>query len=83
MQPITRQEVHDGLDNLRNGCAKGVQGLPSELLRYAKLNPEWGKPPLVNVLVLVITGVLNAAFQTGYIPQEVNGGLITPVFREG
>ena len=27
--------------------------------------------------------VLNAAFQLGFIPSEINGGLVTPVFKKG
>jgi hypothetical protein len=37
----------------------------------------------VNVLSPVLAVVLNAAFQVGHIPSEVNGGLVTPVFKKG
>ena len=81
--PISEEEVLDGLQRLHNGRAKGQQGLPSELLRYAKLIPEEGKPAPVNVLAPVLTAVLNAAFQSGSIPPDINGGLVTPVFKKG
>ena len=81
--PISEEEVLDGLQRLHNGRAKGQQGLPSELLRYAKLVPEKGKPAPVNVLAPVLTNVLNAAFQSGFIPPDINGGLVTPVFKKG
>ena len=80
---ITEEEVTQGLDELHNGRAKGVQGIPSELLRYAKLHPEPKKPAPVNVLAPVLAEVLNAAFQVGIIPRQVNGGLVTPVFKKG
>ena len=81
--PISEEEVLDGLQRLHNGREKGQQGLPSELLWYAKLLPEEGKPAPVNVLAPVITNVLNAAFQSGSIPPDINGGLVTPVFKKG
>ena len=61
--PISEEEVLDGLQRLHNGRAKEQQGLPSELLRYAKLVPEEGKPAPVNVLAPVLTDVFDAAFQ--------------------
>ena len=30
-----------------------------------------------------LTDVLNAAFQSGCIPPDINGGLVTPVFKKG
>lgn len=80
---ISEEEVGEALTGLHNGRAKGVQGLPSELLRYAKPARDPGEPPSVNVLAPILTGVLNAAFQVGLIPSEVNGGLVTPVFKKG
>ena len=81
--PISEEEVGEALIGLHNGRAKGVQGLPSELLRYAKLERDPEKPPPVNVLAPILTTVLNAAFEVGFIPNEVNGGLVTPVFKKG
>jgi hypothetical protein len=80
---ISVEEVEKALTGLHNGRAKGMQGLPSELLRYAKLEPDPEKPPPVNVLAPVLTEVLNAAFQVGVVPAEVNGSLVTPVFKKG
>ena len=71
------------MQRLHYGRANGLQGLPSELLRYAKLTPEEGKPAPVNVLAPVLTDVLNATIQSGSIPTDINGGLITPVFKKG
>ena len=62
------EEVREALFGLHNGRAKGVQGLPSELLRYAKLEPDPEKPPSVNVLAPVLAVVLNAAFHVGLKP---------------
>ena len=39
---ISEEKVQAGLIGLHNGCAKGVQGLPSELFRYAKLEADPG-----------------------------------------
>ena len=46
---ISEEEVEEALIGLHNGRAKGVQGLPSELLRYAKPELDLEKPPPVNV----------------------------------
>ena len=81
--PVSEENVEEGLLRLHNGRAKGMQGLPSEFLRYAKQEPEPGKEPPVNMLVPVITAVLNAAFCSGIVPQDINGALITPVFEKG
>ena len=80
---ISEEEVQEALIGLHNGRAKGVQGLPSELLRYAKLEPDPEKPPPVNVLAPVLAVVLNAACQVGLIPSVVNDGQNTPNFQEG
>ena len=80
---ISEEEVQDGLTALHNGRAKGVQGVPSELFRYAKPEPAPGQPAPVNVLAPIVTEVFNAAFQAGIIPSQVNGGLVTPVFKKG
>ena len=76
-------EIEHALIGLHNGRAKGVQGLPSELLRYAKLELDPKKPPPVNVLAPILKAILNAAFEVGFIPSEINGGLVTPVFKKG
>ena len=80
---ISEEEVQAGLIGLHNGRAKGMQGLPSELFRYAKLEPGPEQPPPVHVLAPILTRVLNAAFQVGIVPTQVNGGLVTPVFKKG
>ena len=80
---ISEEEVQAGLIGLHNGRAKGVQGLPSELFRYAKLEADLEEPPPVHVLAPILTAVLNAAFQAGVVPSQVNGGLVTPVFKKG
>ena len=77
--PLTETEIQQGLDRLHNGRAKGVQGLPAELLRYAKLQQEDNADPSVNVLVPALTKVLNAAFLGGVVPPAANvGHLISP-----
>lgn len=81
--PITTAEIQSGLDKLHNGRAKGILGLPSELLRYAKLHPEARANPQVHVLVPALSKVLNAAFQHGNIPAAINVGLVSPVLKRG
>ena len=54
-----------------------------ELFRNTELEPKPHDSPAVDVLAPVLTAVLNAAFQVGVIPIEVNGGLVTPVFKKG
>ena len=81
--PITNAEVEDGLARLHNGRAKGFQGFSSEFLRYAKHASKHGEAPPQHVLLPAIAATLNAAFQNGHVPKEYNGGLVTPVFKEG
>ena len=80
---VSEEEVQDGLIALHNGRAKGVQGVPSELFRYAKPEPAPGQPAPLNVLAPIVTEVLNAAFRAGTVSSQVNGGLVTPVFKKG
>lgn len=80
---ISLEEVLAGLKKLQNGRAIGVQGLPAELLRYAKVEQEPGMPPPANVLAPVLVDVLNSAFLAGRVPASVNGSLITPVHKKG
>lgn len=77
--PVRTAEVQSGLDKLHNGKATSILGLPSELLRYAKLHPEAWANPQVHVLVPALSKVLNTAFQHGYIPAAINVGLVSPV----
>ncbi|CAL8469960.1 g9502 [Coccomyxa elongata] len=81
--PIRLGEVLEGLQKLHNGRAKGPQGLPSELLRYAKVESEAGEPPPDHVLAPALVAVLNCAFSEGRIPVAVSGSLVTPVFKRG
>ena len=82
-QPITAEEVAEGLARLHNGRAKGPQGLASEFLRYAQPQKEKGQPQPHHALLSSLTAVLNAAFSHGIVPEEYNGGLISPVFKKG
>ena len=81
--PISLEEVLEGLQNLRNGRASGVRGLPAELLRYAKAEPDPDLPALVNVLAPMLVDVLNCAFAAGRVPASANGGLVKPVYKKG
>ena len=81
--PISLGEGLEGLQKLHNGRAKGPQGLPSELLRYAKLDSKAGAPPPNHVLAHALVDVLNCAFREGRIPSAVSGSLVTPVFKRG
>ena len=81
--PISLAEVSRGLRNLHNGRASGAQGLPAELLRYAKLDPDANVPDPGHVIAPVICAALNAAFQAGTVPSSANVSLITPVYKKG
>ena len=81
--PISLGEVLAGLQNLHNGRATGVQGLPAELFRYAKDERAPGMSPPENVLAPALVAVLNSAFVAGQVPPYVNGSLITPVHKKG
>ena len=84
MTPFSEGEVEEGvLLRLHNGRAKGMQRVPPEFLRYAKLEPKPGKEPCVNMLVPVITSVLSASFRSGFVPQDMNGALIAPASEKG
>ena len=69
--PISVEEVKEGLTRLHNGGAKGRQGLASEFLRYAQPEQKKGEPQPEHALLPSMTAVLNAAFSHG------GGGLST------
>ena len=75
--PISMEEVQSGLQHLHNGRACGWDGLPAELLRYAKGESS------PHVLAPVLKDLLNAAFLAGRVPACLNCGLVTPVFKKG
>ena len=68
--PITLKDVTAGLQRLRSGRAKGKQGLPAELLKYAHAQYQPGQPPSPNKLAHVLVGVLNCAFQAGQLQWQ-------------
>lgn len=76
VRKISLVKVLIGLKKLQNDRAGGPQGSPAELLRYAKLEDENGKPPAVHVLAPVLVSVLNCAFEAGRVLASVNGSLI-------
>ena len=82
-QPISADEILEGLTRLHNGRAKGPQGLASEFLRYAQPEKEKGQPQPQHALLPGLRAVLNAAFSRGIVPEKYNGGLISPVFKKG
>ena len=77
---ISEEAVREGLIGLHNGHAKGMQGLPLELLRCAEPKPDPDKPPPVRQLAPVLTQILNAAFQADIVPSQ-DGGLVTQFSR--
>ena len=81
--PISVQEVLHGLKHLHNGRATGKAGVPSEFLRYAEPERRPGQPPSAHMLAAPLTKVLNSLFRTGTVPDFVNEGLVTPVFKKG
>jgi hypothetical protein len=81
--PISLQEVLHGLKHLHNGRATGKTGIPSEFIRYAEPERRPGQPPSAHLLAAPLTKVLNSLFRTGTVPDFVNGGLVTPVFKKG
>ena len=80
---VTQEEVQVALQNLHNGRAKGTCGLPSELLRYAKLPSTRGKPDPPHILVPTLTTLISILFRQGAVPESINTSLITPVYKKG
>ena len=70
---------------LYNGHAPGLNGLLSEILRYARPPPlpADGAPQLPDPLLPLPAQVLTAAIQEGFLPQQVSCSLITPVYKRG
>ena len=80
---VTQEEVQVALQNLHNGRAKGAYGLPSELLRYAKLPSTKDRPNPPHLLVPTLTVLINSLFSQGAVPESINASLITPVYKKG
>ena len=57
-------------------CHRSSYGMQSLFQRRASQHLSMSLAP-------VLTAVLNAAFQSGSIPPDINGGLVTPVFKKG
>ena len=81
--PISLQEVQAGLQCLHNGRASGKTGIPAELFRYAQHPRQPGGLPEVHLLAPSLTKVLDSMFQNGIVPEFINVGLVTPVFKRG
>jgi len=81
--PISHEEVLIGLRKLHNGRATGLHGYPAELLRAAQPLVGDGEAPQPHVLAPLLTQVLNAAFDAGRFPSDINHSLVTPVFKRG
>ena len=75
--PISLGEVQRGLQHLHNGRACGRDGLPAELLLYAKVDSS------PHVLAPVLMDVFNAAFVVGKVPACLQYALVTPVHKKG
>jgi len=81
--PIAQGAVEEALQKLHNGRAKGADGMPAELLWYAKGKYKKGEPMPQPLLAPSLTTLLNSAFRQGAIPASFNSSLITPVFNKG
>ena len=80
---VTEEEVQVALQHLHNGRAKGPCGLPSELLRYAKLPSTKDRPNPPHILVPTLTVLINSLFRQGAVPESINVSLVTPVYKKG
>jgi exonuclease III len=81
--PITEDEVRDGLTRLHNGRSSSTTGIIGELYRYARLTPIPETPPPPHILLPCLHHLLNSAFLLGHIPPAVNIATVTPVFKKG
>ena len=70
-------EVQCGLQHLHNGRACGRDGLPAELLRYARVDSS------PHVLAPILVDAFNAASVVGKVPACFNYALVTPVHKKG
>lgn len=82
-EPITEDEVLEGLLKLHKDRATGAQGYPAELLKAAQPVALPGEIREPHVLAPLLTRLFNAAFQAGHLPSHINRSLVTPVFKRG
>jgi hypothetical protein len=71
-EPITEDEVLEGLLKLHKDRATSAQGYPAELLKAAQPVALPGEIREPHVLAPLLTRVFNAAFQAGHLPSHIN-----------
>ena len=81
--PITREEVLSALNALKNGKSSGVDGCPSELLRYAILSESDEPVPAEADVASHLVRLLNVVFGAGEVPVDWNAVLVSPIFKKG
>lgn len=70
-QPFTTEEVHRVTTTLRLHSAPGVDGLPTELFRYACEDPS-------DAFIIALTSILNRVWREGY-PNHWSTSAVVPV----
>ena len=70
--PISKSEIHNAIRQLKPGKACGVDGIPSECLRYAADDLD---SPLM--------ALFNYVFNNGVYPDEWAEGIINPIHKKG
>ena len=82
--PITREEVLAALSGMDNYRATGASGCPTELLKYAVIEPQDGQsvPPELDIPQHLAT-MMTACFEAGDVPAAWNRLLVSPVYKRG
>ena len=70
--PISLEEAEHAFSCIKTGKANGIDGVPSECLKYAS-----------NELLRPITLLFNCIFDSGDYPEEWSEGIINPIYKHG
>ena len=70
--PITEQEVHQAIRNMKHGKASGIDEICGEFLKYAE-----------NVVVPFLTQLFNKLYNASLFPAVWSKSVIVPIFKKG
>ena len=81
---VTEAEVTAALRNLRNNKASGVDRMPAECLKYARVDlgqDRRGRPIYHYILAKPLTDLFNRIIDTRDVPQQWDVSLLTPLYK--
>ena len=80
---ITAVEVHAALCRLKNGKSPGMDGLPSELLKYACPPCTDAPTSHLNPLIAPLTAIFNHLLTHSVVPGQWSATLVTLLYKKG